>query len=417
MSQKSDILNTVSPAISHLNNNKNEKNEKRVIVAGHICLDLVPAFEPDGQTDFSEMFVPGRLIQVGESVLSSGGAVSNTGIALRQLGVPAQLMAKIGDDLFGRGLTEILEPYKEGLELIVDGKTSTSYSYVIAPPGVDRFFIHNPGANSTFCAADLDFDLISRTDLFHFGYPSLMRRLYLDNGAEFTALMRKVKEKGVTTSLDLALPDPESESGRLDWEQILSAALPFTDFFFPSIEEILFMLDRPLFDAITAEMNATGAGFIDIYDMHNLAELSAKILGMGCAVVVIKLGKKGLYMRTSDAERLAAAGRGAPDDPASWANRQIFAPSYFVAKIESTSGAGDASIAGVLAGILHGQSPEKSLQLGCAVAAQKIQVRKSFGGITPLADVLSLLSSWKQECVIGIPSDWVYDEAGKIWRT
>ena len=393
-------------------------NQKKgqVIVAGHICLDLVPAFARDHQQKFSEMFVPGRLNHVGESVLSSGGAVSNTGIALQQLGLSTQLMGKIGDDLFGKGVQDVLAPFRESLKLIVDPGASTSYSYVIAPPGVDRIFLHHPGANDTFCEKDLDFDLISQARLFHFGYPPLMRRMYSDNGIELSNIMKRVKEKNVTTSLDMALPDPESEAGRADWRLILTRTLPFTDLFFPSIEEILFMLDRPLFDAITERVNVTGISFIDAYDMNHLNELSDLILKMGCAVVVIKLGKKGLYMRTASAEKMAAIGGGAPEDPCEWAGQRWFAPSYFVQKIESTSGAGDASIAGVLAGILGGQSSSRSLQLGCAAAAQKIQIRKSFGGIDPLECLLSKLDTWKQEMIKDIPANWTYDNEKQIWH-
>jgi len=392
------------------------QKEGQVIVAGHICLDLLPAFEQDHQQKFSEMFVPGRLIHVGESILSSGGAVSNTGIALQQLGISAQLMGKIGNDLFGKGVQDVLAPYHESLQLIIDPAASTSYSYVIAPPGIDRIFLHHPGANDTFCAEDLDFDLISNARLFHFGYPPLMRRMYCDDGIELSGIMKKVRERGVTTSLDLALPDPESAAGKADWRQILTRTLPFTDLFFPSIEEILFMLDRPVFDSITEQVNTTGISFIDAYDLHHLKSLSDQILDMGCAIVVIKMGYKGLYMRTKSAERVAAVGKAAPEDISEWASREWFAPSYHVAKIASTAGAGDASIAGVLAGILSGQASYRSLQLGCAAAAQKIQIRKSFGGIEPLSDLLLHLGTWKQDQVKGIPPEWKYDIGRGIWE-
>lgn len=387
-----------------------------VIVAGHICLDLLPTFEQEHQQKFLEMFVPGRLIHVGESILSSGGAVSNTGIALQQLGLSVQLMGKIGDDLFGKGVQDILAQFQDGMKLIVDPATSTSYSYVIAPPGIDRIFLHHPGANDTFCADDLDFVLISKARLFHFGYPPLMRRMYTDNGSELSSIMQRVKEKNVTTSLDLALPDPESEAGQADWRRILARTLPFTDLFFPSIEEILFMLDRPLFDSINARVNAEGVNFIDAYDLCLLTGLSDQILEMGCSIAVIKLGHKGLYMRTGSASKLAAIGSGAPVNPEAWADQAWFAPSYHVPQIASTVGAGDASIAGVLAGLLSGQTSDVSLKLGCAAAAQKIQVRKSFGGIEPLTDLLPRLEIWKQDTVKDIPASWKYDSDRKIWQ-
>ena len=53
--------------------------------------------------------------------------------------------------------------------MIVSPDSGTSYSVVIAPPGTDRIFLHNPGANNTFRARDLDFAKIARADFFHFG--------------------------------------------------------------------------------------------------------------------------------------------------------------------------------------------------------------------------------------------------------
>ena len=50
-----------------------------VVVAGHICLDIIPTI-PHERIEFE----PGRLLQVGPAVLSTGGAVSNTGLALHR---------------------------------------------------------------------------------------------------------------------------------------------------------------------------------------------------------------------------------------------------------------------------------------------------------------------------------------------
>ncbi|HLL78697.1 MAG TPA: hypothetical protein VKT25_04315 [Ktedonobacteraceae bacterium] len=46
-------------------------------------------------------FRPGQTIEAGPTVFSTGGSVSNTGLALHKLGVATRLMAKIGTDLFG----------------------------------------------------------------------------------------------------------------------------------------------------------------------------------------------------------------------------------------------------------------------------------------------------------------------------
>lgn len=80
--------------------------------------------------------------------------------------------------------------------------------------------------------------------MFHFGYPPLMRRMYEDEGEQLTHMFSRVKQLGLTTSLDLAKPDPESAAGQAPWKRILQCALPHVDVFLPSVEELLYMLDR-----------------------------------------------------------------------------------------------------------------------------------------------------------------------------
>ena len=75
---------------------------KRVIVAGHVCVDLTPTFDTPPPME------PGRLIAVGPLALVAGGCVSNTGLALASLGVPTQLVASAGADELGRVLVALL---------------------------------------------------------------------------------------------------------------------------------------------------------------------------------------------------------------------------------------------------------------------------------------------------------------------
>lgn len=155
----------------------------RIIVAGHICLDITPIFQSDRAQPLSQVLIPGKLVQMKDVNINTGGAVANTGLALKLLGADVELMGKVGDDEFGRIVLDRLRAYgvEEG-SMIVSPDSGTSYSIVIAPPGTDRIFLHNPGANDTFRARDLDFAKIARADFFHFGYPPIMRHMYEDGG-------------------------------------------------------------------------------------------------------------------------------------------------------------------------------------------------------------------------------------------
>ena len=84
------------------------------IVAGHICLDVIPSFDNEA-AGIDQLLVPGALVSVGPAVTSTGGAVSNTGIALHRLGTSVGLVGKVGDDLFGRAVLDHLRGYSERL--------------------------------------------------------------------------------------------------------------------------------------------------------------------------------------------------------------------------------------------------------------------------------------------------------------
>jgi sugar/nucleoside kinase (ribokinase family) len=219
------------------------------IVAGHVCLDVIPRFRDTGAKTMGEIMVPGKLVNVEAATLSTGGPVSNTGLALLKLGVKTLLMGKVGDDYFGTAIRARFAewgPQAAGAMQVAGGE-ETSYTIVLAPPRIDRVFLHNPGANDTFCSADIDYDLVAKARLFHLGYPPLMRALYARGGAELVGIYRRVKDMGTTTSIDMSLPDPSSESGRVDWRSLLEALLPYVDIAPLSAEEAMFMLDRPRF--------------------------------------------------------------------------------------------------------------------------------------------------------------------------
>jgi hypothetical protein len=50
------------------------------IVAGHLCVDLIPTFPQDLRVPLSDMVQPGKLNHVGPLQISTGGAVANTGL-------------------------------------------------------------------------------------------------------------------------------------------------------------------------------------------------------------------------------------------------------------------------------------------------------------------------------------------------
>jgi sugar/nucleoside kinase (ribokinase family) len=382
------------------------------VVAGHICLDVIPILDPLTEDSFRANFRPGRLIEAGAALLSTGGPVSNAGLALHILGVPTRLVAKVGADPFGGIVREIVESYGSGLSagLKVDAATSTPYSLIISPPGVDRLFLHHPGAAGSFGAEDIDFALLERSTLFHFGYPPLMQRMYRDGGRELVELFKRARATGVTTSLDMSYPDPSSESGRVDWREILEAVLPFVDVFAPSLDELLFMLRRHLFEELSRQRLPP-----DTSPSALLHELGEELRELGVGIAAIKLGERGLYLRTGTPERIAALGRARPSDPTTWADRELWAPCFEV-DVAGTTGAGDATVAGLLAALLRNLDAESALTAAVAVGACNVERTDALSGLRSWEETLARVrSDWRRLPLELDDPDWQWDRRSQVW--
>ncbi len=386
-----------------------------IIVAGHICVDIIPQF-PEGQVRYDELLRPGKLTVVGPATISTGGSVSNTGIALNRLGLPAVLMGKVGDDLYGRALIDALRTmgnkFTQGM-IVAKGET-TSYSVVISPPGVDRMFLHCPGANDTFGIEDIGFTNLGDAKLFHFGYPPIMRRMFIDGGVELEGIFMRARQKGMTTSLDMSMPDPASESGRADWKALLERVLPQVDIFLPSFEEILFMLNRRLFDDL---MSGSVKRENVLENGELLGSLAEELIRMGAPVIGIKLGEDGLYLKTSsDQERVKRMGNSTPRYFDRWIGRELLVPCFEV-EVAGTTGAGDSTIAGFLAGLVFGLSPEQTMRSAAGVGAFNVEKADATSGIPTWQEVQDRISAgWKTRPFCFAVGGWSFDEKQGVWH-
>lgn len=363
---------------------------KKVIAAGHICIDITPVFSTDRQFQkISDLLEPGKLIHMDPADVHTGGSVANTGLALKLLGADVQLMGKVGKDSFGAMIQDILSAYGAG-GLIVDSDSSTSYSVVLAVPGIDRIFLHNPGANDTFASSDIPEADLEDAVLFHFGYPPLMKKMYENDGAELVSVFRRMKEKGIATSLDLAAVDPNSEAAKADWEKILKAVLPYTDFFVPSFEELCFMLDRSRYDRISSQ----GGDMTQALDMEtDVKPLAYRCLELGCRTVLIKCGTKGMYYCTGSRESLTMTGARLGLDVDVWADKQGIQPCFKADCVRSGTGAGDTSIAAFLTAVLQGKSPAECAALAAAEGACAVTAYDALSGLKSLNELAERISS------------------------
>ncbi len=390
-----------------MNNETSSAPDKTCVVAGHICLDIIPPLVGTG--DFETTFRPGRLLETGPVLMSTGGPVSNTGLALHKLGINTRLMGKVGGDAFGQIVLNLVKAVDERLVggmSVVPGEAS-SYSVILNPPNTDRIFLHCTGSNDTFGPADVNYDLLRQVNLFHFGYPQLMKRMYQRDGVELVEIFKRAKATGVTTSLDTAMPDPNAPMGRANWPLIFKETLPYVDLFAPSLDEILLMLYPAIFNEVVAQTRPITPALA--------SQVADELLALGAKVVMLKAGHLGLYVRTADESRLANLGRARPTDLNRWANRELWAPVFKVTMVGAT-GSGDATIAGFLAAFLRNLLPTEVATMAAAVGACNVEAADAVSGIRSWAETVARVKAgWLRQTLNFTDPGWHFDETRQLW--
>jgi sugar/nucleoside kinase (ribokinase family) len=289
---------------------------------------------------------PGQLFEVGPAEMATGGSVGNSGLALHRMGIPVKLIAAVGDDMFGREIERIFNQCDapHHLERIIG--SATSYTIVISTPGSDRRFLHCPGTNEVFTDAQVRDQDFKGARWLHFGYPPAMRGICEENGEPLRRLMARAKASGLITSLDTSGIDPQSWNAKVDWRAVLKNVLPQVSVFLPSADELASM-------QVSVE----------------------ELLAMGVQVVVVKDGERGLHVQSGDV-----------DFAPSLSNQSFDAPTYEV-DVVGTTGAGDTTIAGFIAGMLQGRSLQAAADLACAAGAHCVQRIDAVSGIPALDEI------------------------------
>lgn len=373
--------------------NLKEKKILDAVVAGYLGVDIAPGFPLDRMSvPGSELFRPGKLIETEGLSISLGGVVANTGLAMKKFGCRVELMGCVGCDALGDIVATRLHEQGVAGGILRNRRAGTAYGIVIAPPGMDRIFFEDPGCNGVFTSDDIDYETVAKSRLFHFGYPPLMKKLWISNGAELQRLLRRVKDLGVVTSLDMALPDPDSPAGAADWQSILAATLPYVDIFVPSIEEILFMMEPDQYARILADAAGCDMAAAIPYDIFE--RLADRILAMGVKVLMIKAGRRGAYIQTGDIGKLnssTALGLSAGN----WEHRSLWAAPLPVdsRRFKNACGAGDCAVAGFLAALLNGEEIENASQYAMLAGRNNLYGVDAYSGLSDWSEMVDYIES------------------------
>ncbi len=281
----------------------------------------------------------GKLVLFDELEIHTGGCANNTAIALTRLGLSAGAMGKVGTDAFGDLiLQKLIDNGVDTGGMQQDPGSRTSFTFVAVASDGERTFYHYIGANGELCEADLDWEVIKSAKILHIAGALVMPRF---DGAPMANVLQKAKTLGITTSLDTAY----DATGK--WIETLEPCLPYVDMFMPSIVEA---------------QHLTG-----LSEAREIAQFLRR--NYGIHTIAIKMGEDGSYVSTPE--------------------REHFASAYPVTAVDAT-GAGDAYVAGFLAGTLMGWDLKATAELASATGAACVTAIGTTAGIQNLEETLKI---------------------------
>ena len=124
--------------------------------------------------DFTENGTSGQGNPLMEA--NPGGAPCNVLAMLQKLGKQTAFIGKVGNDMFGRQLTEAVSSVGvDTRALKMDDEVHTTLAFVHTFPGGDRdfSFYRNPGADMMLREDEVDYDMIRQAKVFHLGTLSM----------------------------------------------------------------------------------------------------------------------------------------------------------------------------------------------------------------------------------------------------
>ena len=305
--------------------------KKGIAVVGSILVDEINAV--------SKYPSEGELTRITAVKKAVGGCVPNVAVDLKKISPQLNVFAvgKVGNDENGQYVSNVLDANGVNTDMITVSDEKTSFTQVISVSGGQRTFFTYPGASADFGNDDIDYENLE-ADIFHLGYFLLLQKIDEGDGLK---ILKKIKEKGIKTSIDLV-------SENSDRYKCVLPCLPFTDYL------IINELEAGRLTGISP-------------DIKNVPDMAKKLIKLGVNEKVIIHFSSGSVCADKSGN-ITALG-------------SYILPNGY---IKGTTGAGDAFCAGSLYAINCGLSDKEILEYGTASAAMALRVEDATSGMTDI---------------------------------
>lgn len=312
-----------------------------VLVAGEALIDMFPT-------------EPGRLADVETLRRAAGGAPANVAVGLARLGAPPLLWTRLGDDPFGEHLADVLEANGVHDDLVaVDDQRKTAHTLVAEDPDADQSFTFFKEGTATFTMEPgaVPEQRLAEVEWVHIGGVLLCSEPA--RSAMFD-LVERASDHGCTVSFD-----PNTRADLWPDESVLAETiertLGYADVVKTDRDDLDFLLGEP----------------------GSLEDVADAIADYGPHTVFLTRGGEGAYARAT------------PDAP--WGGTTVERPAFDVEVVETT-GAGDAFLAGSIAGLRETGSLAEAVRFAAAVGALATTETGAMAGLPDRETVETLLA-------------------------
>lgn len=298
---------------------------KKVVVVGSAVVDILvrskdlrvlKSHQVMGGVALCEVY--GGKVDVDEISIETGGAGTNVAVGLSRLGIITAAISRVGDDFLRDRIFSVLSLAGVETSGIQVGKgEETGKSVVLIAPDGGRSILTARGASQNISPDLIDWEKVGKADWIQISSLGGNYSLLED-------ILVFAKQKNIKVGWN---------PGRAEIEKR---------------EKLLGLLTKV--DLLV--VNRLEATMILHHSYDEILPMAKKFINLGVRLVAITNGSKGAGIGTS--------------------SQWLWAPAYIKKKVIDETGAGDAFISGVVAGILSEKNIETALKMGLANGAGEV---------------------------------------------
>lgn len=332
-----------------------------IAFAGDILVDRVNEIDHFPQLE--------TLANIKKHTQSVGGCVPCTAVNLAKIDqtIPISVWGCVGDDAYGRYVSEVLRQYNINVSPItVLANSNTGFCEVMADPEGEKTYFYSKGANSLFGPEHIDLNQL-QCNILHVGYLLLLDKFeeYDEEfGTKMARFLHSAQEKGIKVSIDIA------NKNTADWSRDVVSVLKYVNYLICNETQCC------------ACFNLKAKNSDGTLNMFNIKSAMRQALKVGVKDKVIVHTRDASFVLNSQNEFTCVPSLDIPSK-----------------EIKNSTGAGDAFAAGCLYAINNNYNDKEILEFASCAGACNLFSENSIDGMKNKKQILSLMKEYKRKTI------------------